>query len=248
LFAIVLGVALVPISISGWGVRELAVVTCLGGTVLLPSRHYCFPCALGLWSRSAHCPRTRLRPVELLVGSPRLSSRRQKGEKGIGNGLWLLLRDPMTGILDVDSPDVACDVSEVIIDDRSKAAGAADTEHRHGQLALGKLSVGYQSCGDALACCHAMAQSRRFGFASDGELSEGRSALDAGGNECAEHAHDKNLFRFPKLAEGASRFRSVLARLFLLGSVFAQVSSLQRYSLLQRYLLGPASQRVVTPR
>ena len=30
LFAIVLGVALVPISISGWGVRELAVVTLLG--------------------------------------------------------------------------------------------------------------------------------------------------------------------------------------------------------------------------
>jgi hypothetical protein len=29
---------------------------CLGGTVLLPRRHYCFPCALGLWWRSAHCP------------------------------------------------------------------------------------------------------------------------------------------------------------------------------------------------
>src|ERR1700730_1037719 len=58
-----------------------------------------------------------------------------------------------------------------------------------------------KSCGDALACCHAMAQSRRFGFVYDGELSEGRSArhaLDARGDECAEHAHGKNLFRCSK--------------------------------------------------
>ena len=48
-------------------------------------------------------------------------------------------------------------------------------------------------------------------------------------------------------AEGASRFHSALVRLFLLGSVLAQVSPLKQHSLLQRYLQGPASQRVVTP-
>jgi hypothetical protein len=48
---------------------------------------------------------TSLRPAHLL-------SRWEKGKKGIGNGFWLLLRDPMTGILDVDSPDVGCDLSE----------------------------------------------------------------------------------------------------------------------------------------
>jgi hypothetical protein len=65
----------------------------------------------------------------------------EKGEKRIGNGVWLLLRDPMARILDVDSSDVGCDFPEVIADDRSEAAGTADAEHGHGQLVPGKVLV-----------------------------------------------------------------------------------------------------------
>src|SRR5512132_2605989 len=57
-----------------------------------------------------------------------------EGEKRIGHGFWLLLRDPMTAILDIDGQDVGGDLPEVITDDRSEAAGTADAEDRHGQL------------------------------------------------------------------------------------------------------------------
>jgi hypothetical protein len=56
LFGVVLGVALIPISIGGWGVRELAVVSLLGRHGLPPSKHSCFPFPSELQRLSAHCP------------------------------------------------------------------------------------------------------------------------------------------------------------------------------------------------
>ena len=66
-----------------------------------------------------------------------------ESEKGTGDGVrLLLLGDLMTRILDVDGPDVGCDLPQVITDHRSEAAGAADAEHRHGQFLLREVSVG----------------------------------------------------------------------------------------------------------
>ena len=48
LFAVVLGIGLVPISISGWGVRELAVVALLGRHGLAPEQALLFSVCFGL--------------------------------------------------------------------------------------------------------------------------------------------------------------------------------------------------------
>jgi hypothetical protein len=48
LFTVMIGVALVPISIGGWGLRELAVVSLLGAHGLAPERALIFPVC---WSR-----------------------------------------------------------------------------------------------------------------------------------------------------------------------------------------------------
>ena len=56
LFTVMISVALVPISIGGWGLREVAVISLLGNHGVPPERHCCFRCASALLSRSALCP------------------------------------------------------------------------------------------------------------------------------------------------------------------------------------------------
>ena len=48
LFTVMLGVALVPISISGWGLRELAVISLLGNHGIAPERALLFSVCFGL--------------------------------------------------------------------------------------------------------------------------------------------------------------------------------------------------------
>ena len=48
LFAAMIGVALVPISISGWGLRELAVISLLGHHGIAPERALLFSVCFGL--------------------------------------------------------------------------------------------------------------------------------------------------------------------------------------------------------
>jgi hypothetical protein len=48
LFAVMVGVALVPISVGGWGLRELAVVSLLGAHGLAPERALLFSVCFGL--------------------------------------------------------------------------------------------------------------------------------------------------------------------------------------------------------
>ena len=57
LFTVMVGVALVPISIGGWGLRELAVVSLLGHHGVAPERRCCFRCASASPSPSASLPR-----------------------------------------------------------------------------------------------------------------------------------------------------------------------------------------------
>ena len=48
LFTVMIGVALVPISISGWGLRELAVILLLGNHGIAPERALLFSVCFGL--------------------------------------------------------------------------------------------------------------------------------------------------------------------------------------------------------
>ena len=48
LFTVMIGVALVPISISGWGLRELAVISLLGNHGIAPERALLFSVCFGL--------------------------------------------------------------------------------------------------------------------------------------------------------------------------------------------------------
>src|SRR5262249_32312988 len=48
LFTVMVGVALVPISISGWGLRELAVISLLGHHGIVPERALLFSVCFGL--------------------------------------------------------------------------------------------------------------------------------------------------------------------------------------------------------
>ena len=48
LFTVMLGVALVPISISGWGLRELAVISLLGNHGIAPEQALLFSVCFGL--------------------------------------------------------------------------------------------------------------------------------------------------------------------------------------------------------
>ena len=48
LFTVMLGVALVPISISGWGLRELAVISLLANHGIAPERALLFSVCFGL--------------------------------------------------------------------------------------------------------------------------------------------------------------------------------------------------------
>jgi hypothetical protein len=48
LFAVVVGVSLVPISVGGWGLRELAVVSLLAGHGMPPERALLFSVCFGL--------------------------------------------------------------------------------------------------------------------------------------------------------------------------------------------------------
>ena len=48
LFTVMVGVALVPISISGWGLRELAVISLLGHHGIAPERALLFSVCFGL--------------------------------------------------------------------------------------------------------------------------------------------------------------------------------------------------------
>src|SRR5262249_1290868 len=48
LFTVMVGVALVPISISGWGLRELAVISLLGNHGIGPERALLFSVCFGL--------------------------------------------------------------------------------------------------------------------------------------------------------------------------------------------------------
>jgi glycosyltransferase 2 family protein len=48
LFAVMIGVTLVPISISGWGLRELAVISLLGNHGIAPERALLFSVCFGL--------------------------------------------------------------------------------------------------------------------------------------------------------------------------------------------------------
>ena len=48
LFVVVLGVALVPISVNGWGLRELAVVALLGRHGIAPEQALVFSVCFGL--------------------------------------------------------------------------------------------------------------------------------------------------------------------------------------------------------
>jgi hypothetical protein len=56
LFAVVMGVALVPISIGGWGLRELAVVTLLGRHGIAPEQALLFSVCFGLVLAVASLP------------------------------------------------------------------------------------------------------------------------------------------------------------------------------------------------
>jgi hypothetical protein len=49
-------VALVPISISGWGLRELAAISRLGNHGIVPERYYFFRSASASFSRLVRCP------------------------------------------------------------------------------------------------------------------------------------------------------------------------------------------------
>jgi hypothetical protein len=48
LFTVMIGVTLVPISISGWGLRELAVISLLGNHGIAPERALLFSVCFGL--------------------------------------------------------------------------------------------------------------------------------------------------------------------------------------------------------
>ena len=48
LFTVMIGVAMVPISISGWGLRELAVISLLGHYGIAPERALLFSVCFGL--------------------------------------------------------------------------------------------------------------------------------------------------------------------------------------------------------
>jgi hypothetical protein len=48
LFTVMIGVALVPISIGGWGLRELAVIALLGNHGVAPERALLFSVCFGL--------------------------------------------------------------------------------------------------------------------------------------------------------------------------------------------------------
>jgi hypothetical protein len=56
LFIVMVGVALVPISISGWGLRELAVVSILGANGVAPERALLFSICFGLTLAAASLP------------------------------------------------------------------------------------------------------------------------------------------------------------------------------------------------
>jgi hypothetical protein len=56
LFAVVLGVALIPISIGGWGVRELAVVSLLGRHGLAPEQALLFSVSFGIAAAVSSLP------------------------------------------------------------------------------------------------------------------------------------------------------------------------------------------------
>jgi len=56
LFIVMIGAVVVPISIGGWGLRELAVVSVLAGYGVAPERALrCFRCASALRLQSARC-------------------------------------------------------------------------------------------------------------------------------------------------------------------------------------------------
>ena len=55
LFTVMVGVALVPITVGGWGLRELAVTALLGGHGVAPKRRCCFRFVSGWCSWSARC-------------------------------------------------------------------------------------------------------------------------------------------------------------------------------------------------
>jgi glycosyltransferase 2 family protein len=75
LLIVMVGVALVPISISGWGLRELAVVSLLGHHGVAPERALLFSVCFGLPLRLARCParwhgwHIRLRPRGISPGT-----------------------------------------------------------------------------------------------------------------------------------------------------------------------------------
>jgi hypothetical protein len=56
LFTVMISVALVPISIGGWGLRELAVISLLGNHGVPPEKALLFSGASALLSRSVLCP------------------------------------------------------------------------------------------------------------------------------------------------------------------------------------------------
>jgi glycosyltransferase 2 family protein len=56
LFAVMIGVALVPFTVGGWGLRELAVVTLFGNYGLSPERALVFSMYFGLTSILASLP------------------------------------------------------------------------------------------------------------------------------------------------------------------------------------------------
>ena len=55
LFTVMIGVVLVPISIGGWGLRELAVISLLGNHGMAPEQALLFSVCFGLAWRSARC-------------------------------------------------------------------------------------------------------------------------------------------------------------------------------------------------
>ena len=63
LFTVIVGVALVPVSIGGWGLREVAVISVLGNHGIAPDRHCSSRCVSALSSRSVRCRGLRLAVV-----------------------------------------------------------------------------------------------------------------------------------------------------------------------------------------
>jgi uncharacterized membrane protein YbhN (UPF0104 family) len=56
LFAVMIGVALVPFTVGGWGLRELAMVSLFGNHGLTPERALVFSMYFGLASLAASLP------------------------------------------------------------------------------------------------------------------------------------------------------------------------------------------------